>query len=81
VLELVSRDRSRAITGLFQLAAPTDPEYRLRFRGLDVSRRYRVTFDNVGETCELSCVAMVKEGLTIRLDSALTSELIVCEAL
>jgi alpha-galactosidase len=80
VLELASRDRSRAIAGLFQLASPSEPEYRLRFRGLDVSRRYRVTFDNAGETCELSGVALVKDGLTIRLESALTSELIVCQA-
>jgi alpha-galactosidase len=80
VLELASVDRSRAIAGLFQLSAPTAPEYLLRFRGLDVSKRYRVTFDNAGETCELSGAALVKDGITVRLESALASELIVCQA-
>ena len=33
VLELASRDHSGAICGLFQLSAPTEPEYLLRLRG------------------------------------------------
>ncbi|MFA6291981.1 MAG: alpha-galactosidase, partial [Victivallales bacterium] len=51
VLELASEDRSRGICGLFQLSAPTQPEYLLRLRGLDASRKYRVTFDNSGQVC------------------------------
>ncbi|MBI4553179.1 MAG: alpha-galactosidase, partial [Candidatus Latescibacteria bacterium] len=80
VLELASRDRSRAICGLFQLAAPSEPEYVLRLRGLDVSKRYRVTFDNVGRSCEMDGVALMTQGLTVRLAGPLTSELLLCEA-
>ena len=80
VLELASRDRSRAMAGLFQLAAPRQNEYLLRLRGLDVSRRYRVTWDNTGRSCELDGFALMHQGLPVRLEGALTSELLLCEA-
>jgi alpha-galactosidase len=80
VLELASRDRTRAVCGLFQLASPTEPEYLLRLRGLDRSRRYKVTFDNTGQTCEVEGLVLMNQGLAIRLEGALTSELLVIEA-
>jgi alpha-galactosidase len=80
VLELDSNDRTQGICGLFQLAAPTEPEYRLRLRGLDVSRRYKVTFDNSGESTEVDGFTLMKEGITVRLEGALTSELLLFEA-
>ena len=80
VLELTAEDRSRGICGLFQLSAPTQAEYVLRLRGLDVSRKYRVTFDNDGHTCEVDGFVLMKQGVTIRLEAALTSELLIYEA-
>jgi alpha-galactosidase len=80
VLELASQDRRRAICGLFQLAAPRTPEYLLRFRGLDLGCRYRVTFDNRGQSCELDGATLMQQGITIRLEGALTSELLICDA-
>ena len=80
VLELDSNDRTRGICGLFQLSAPTEPEYRLRLRGLDVSRRYKVTFDNSGQSTEVDGLTLMKEGITVRLEGALTSELLRFEA-
>ena len=80
VLELASRDRTRAICGLFQLSAPMEPDHLLRLRGLDVSRRYRVTFDNRGESCEVEGLTLMGHGLTIRLEGALTSELLILDA-
>ena len=79
VLEMASEDRTRAICGLFQLAAPTTAEYRLRFRGLDRARRYRVTFDNSGESVPLDGYTLMEEGVTVRLEGALTSELLICQ--
>ncbi len=81
VLELASDDRSRAVCGIFQLSAPRAPEYLLRLRGLDVSRRYKVTFDNSGQSCVLDGFALMKQGMTVRLEGALTSELLLIEAL
>ena len=79
VLELASDDRGRAICGLFQLSAPTEFEYRLRPRGLDASKRYRVTWDNSGQASELDGFVVVNQGITVRLEGALTSELLLFE--
>jgi alpha-galactosidase len=79
VLELASADRSRALCGLFQLGGPTQPDYLLRLRGLDAGRRYRVTWDNTGHTCEMDGVTLMQQGITVRLEGALTSELLLCE--
>jgi alpha-galactosidase len=80
VLELAAEDHSRGICGLFQLSAPTQPQYRLHPRGLDLSRKYKVTFDNSGEAVTIDGFTLVEEGLNIRLEGALTSELLVFEA-
>jgi alpha-galactosidase len=81
VLELCSRDRTRGICGLFQLSAPIEPEYLLRLRGLDVARRYRVTWDNSGQACAVDGYMLMKQGIPVRLEGALTSELLIFEAL
>jgi alpha-galactosidase len=81
VLELVSADRARGICGLFQLSAPVDPEFHLRLRGLDISRRYRLTWDNSGQVNEVDGFTLMQHGLTIRLAGALTSELLRFEAI
>jgi len=79
VLELASEDRSRAICGIFQLGNPTQPEYLLRLRGLDAGRRYRVTWDNGGQTCEVDGFTLMEQGITVRLEGVLTSELLLCQ--
>jgi alpha-galactosidase len=81
VLELASEDRTRGICGLFQLSAPAEPEYLLRPRGLDVSRRYEVTFDNSGQTVVVDGLTLTQQGIKVRLEGALTSELLVFRAL
>ncbi len=80
MLELASNDRTRDMCGLFQLSSPTIPEYRLRPRGLDISRRYRVTFDNRGESVMVDGFTLVEQGLLVRLETALTSDLLIFEA-
>ena len=79
VLELSASDRSRGIAGVFQLSDPRETEYLLRLRGLDVGKRYRVTWDNDGQTCEVEGFTLMKQGITIRLEGALTSELLLFE--
>jgi hypothetical protein len=53
----------------------------LRLRGLDVGLRYRVTWDNTGQTCEVDGFVLMKQGLVVRLEGALTSELLLFEAI
>ncbi len=81
VLELASGDGAQAICGLFQLSAPAEPEYLLRLRGLDESRRYRVTSDNSGRTWEAEGSALMRQGIVVRLEGALTSDLLTFDAL
>ena len=80
VLELASRDRTRAVAGLFRLSDPAEPEYLLRFRGIDPGRRYRVSFDNRSESCEVDGLTLTRTGIVSRLETALTSELLIVEA-
>ena len=79
VLELAARDRKRAIAALFRLGDAA-PEYRFRPRGLDVSRTYAVTFDNLNQTCVMDGGTLHIQGIPVRLESALTSELLLFEA-
>lgn len=81
VLELASRDRARAIAGLFQLSGAQEPEYLFRPRGLDPSRRYRVRWDKGGYRTEVEGHVLANEGLRVRLAGPLTSELLLFEAI
>ncbi len=82
VLELASRDRTRGhLRPVPALGADRSRSICLRLRGLDVSRRYRVTLDNSGQTCEVDGFTLMKQGITVRLEGALTSELLLFEAL
>ena len=81
VLELAARDHTCGMAGVFQLSAPHEPEYHLRPRGLDISKRYKVTWDNSGQTCEVDGFTLVQQGIVVRLEGALTSELLLFEAL
>ena len=77
VLELASEDHSRAIAGLFQLSNPKNYDYLIRMRGLELSRNYQVTFDNTRQSCKMSGYALMQNGIKIRLEGALTSELLI----
>ncbi|HET6429641.1 MAG TPA: glycoside hydrolase family 36 protein [Phycisphaerae bacterium] len=75
VLEYARPDRARGYAGVFRLA-DGEGEYRLRLRGVERGGRYEVTLDNSGQTFAAEGQSLAEEGLTIRLDAALTSELV-----
>jgi len=80
VLELAARDRTCTVTGLFRLSDPAEAAYLLRLRGIDPARRYQVIFDNSSERCELDGFTLTRTGIPVHLDAALTSELLIVEA-
>ena len=80
ILEYVSADRQRAAAGLFRLAGPAAPEYRLKFRGLDEGKTYSLVFDGAGTIAHASGMALKSEGVTVRLDRPLSSELLLLDA-
>ncbi len=79
-LENVAADHTRAVAGIFRLIHAREDAYPFRFRGLDPARRYRVTTEPGGLVCEMSGVDLQERGLSIRLDTPLTSRLLLCEA-
>jgi alpha-galactosidase len=78
-IEEAAEDGSRAAAGVFRTAGPAEESHTLRLRGVSAGRRYRVTFDNTGETVERDGAALMSEGLTIRLARAMTSELVLLQ--
>ena len=80
-IELAAPDASRSVAAVFRLAWPAPDEYRLVPRGLDVGRRYRLTLDNSGHRCEVDGYLLATQGVPVRLDGPLTSELLLFEAL
>jgi len=76
VLEYISADRSCGAVGLFRLAGPSGPEYHLRLRGVDAGRRYRVTFDNSGSEAEFDGERLRTTGISVTLNSPMSSELL-----
>jgi alpha-galactosidase len=81
VLELAAVDRSRLAIGVFRLVNAEQDEYCLRLRGVDPGRTYRVTSEPDGAVMQVDGRVLAQQGLVIRLDTALTSRLLLCEAL
>ena len=79
VWEYATPDSTRAVVGLFRTSQDGDPVFRFIPRGLDLGRTYRVTFHNRGQTLEIPGSQLL-QGIPIRLDENLTSELLVFEA-
>lgn len=79
VLEYASPESTRAVVGLFRTSQDGDPVFRFIPRGLDLGRTYRVTFYNEGQSVEIPGSQLL-EGIPIRLEEALTSEMLVFEA-
>ncbi|GGL99501.1 alpha-galactosidase [Nakamurella endophytica] len=79
VLERSSRDRTRAVIGLFRLDAAGPDRWVVHPRGLSPAPRYRVTADNRDETWEVAGAELLRDGVTVRLATALTSEVLLVE--
>jgi alpha-galactosidase len=81
VLELASRDQSKAIVGVFRLSDTlrSPKEITIRMRGLNSSHAYRVRWDNHGYNAERPGYSLTEEGVCVCLESALTSELLLFE--
>jgi alpha-galactosidase len=80
VLEYAADDSKRAVAAIFKTAQSASAEYLFKPKGLDISRDYNVTFDNRGQTLRISGKDLINTGLVIRLESTLSSELLLFEA-
>ncbi|MBQ8357234.1 MAG: alpha-galactosidase [Clostridia bacterium] len=81
ILERAAEDGSRSMIGMFNLCMAGERTETIYPRGIDAGRTYRVSFDNSGSTATVSGFTLINEGLRVRLDGALQSELILLEQL
>lgn len=77
--EYTAPDSSRALAMVVRLENAAGNSYTVRFRGLDRSHNYRVTFDNSRQQIKLSGYQLSNEGVTVRLETMLESELLLVE--
>jgi alpha-galactosidase len=80
VLELDSADGTRGMLGIFRLSTSQEGELVIKLRGIDMSKNFRVTFDNSGTVCVVSGYELAQKGVYANLEGALTSELVLYEA-
>jgi alpha-galactosidase len=79
VQEYFSPSLRRGAVGLFRLVSDGRDTWQLQARGVRRDKTYRVTFDNTGETVEMSGQALRDPGLAVRLPAPMTSELLLLE--
>ena len=75
VLEYCAQDKCRGYAGVFKLEKGRS-RYLLRLRGIDVAATYKVTLDNLNQILWLSGKEILLSGISIELDTANTSELV-----
>jgi len=76
VLEYAAQDKSQGYAGIFQLSNRQNATYQFKPRGIDRSRTYMITLDNEGCSTAVTGHELMEQGITIRLDHAGTSELV-----
>ncbi len=65
VLECADAAGARAYAGIFRLGGAQEDAFHFRPKGLDVSRRYRVTEDNSGRSFEARGSELANTGLHV----------------
>ncbi len=81
VIERTSKDGKKGVIGVFHLV-DCNNEYDIIYpKGLDMSKKYEVTFDNNGAKIELSGFDMFNNGIRVRVPGSLNSELIIYNAI
>lgn len=81
-MEMAAPDRSRGWATLMRtrIGGGCTSEFILRPRGLDPGRTYRVTFDSMGCRGTVPGIQLMRDGLTFRLETLASSEVVLFEA-
>ena len=77
-MEYACQDRSRGYAGLFKLTSGRS-DYRFHPQGVDGSATYKVTLDNRRQVMRLSGQELLLHGISVKIDAAFTSELVMYE--
>lgn len=76
VNEYALPDQSACFAAVHKLSAGEQKEYCLRLRGLDPARNYQVLCDRSGYRFTASGLQLMQQGLRLRIDHCLGSELV-----
>lgn len=79
-MEYTAPDRSRGWATIVRIGTTGSDTYVFKPRGLDRGKKYRVTFDSTGETVIRDGLDLARDGLPARLESVMSSELLLFEA-
>ncbi len=80
VLEYATPDSRRAVATLFRTSVAGSSNYVFRPRGLDFSRNYRVKLMNSGQVVEAEGVRLLEQGLPLRIENPMGSEMLIFES-
>jgi alpha-galactosidase len=80
VLEYATKDAAKSMGVVFRTSEDADPVYRFVPRGLDAARVYKVRFGNSRQSIIIPAAQLLIDGLPVRLEANLTSEMLVFEA-
>ena len=80
VLEYADARGTHAVSGIFRTTDSDVTVYRFLPRGLDRARHYTVTLDNSGQTYQAEGHALMQDGILIRLERSLSSEMVLIRA-
>ena len=79
LLQIVSRDGVKSALTVITLRDVQNGIVPVRLKGLHEGKTYRVTFDNSGNMLTLLGYELMTKGLSVRLSSSFTSELVLLE--
>lgn len=80
-LEVASLDASRGALAAFNFCGVNETVRKIRLKGADASKTYEVTLDNNREKLVIPGRELKYEGVSIYIPSALSSELVLYEAI
>jgi len=79
-LEYGTPDRTKGWATIVRVGPSETDRYVLRPKGLDRGKTYRVTFDSTGDCATVAGWQLVRDGVPVQLESVLTAELVLFEA-
>ncbi|MEN6536988.1 MAG: alpha-galactosidase [Bryobacteraceae bacterium] len=80
VLEYATQDCGRAVATLFRTSTVGNNNYIFRPRGLDFSKTYRVRLMNSGNIVEIDGTRLLQEGIPVRIENPMGSEMLIFQS-
>ena len=78
-VEFASPDRSRGWATIIRTGATDSDTFGFVPRGLDPAKTYRVTFDSMDSGVTMSDLELMRDGVPLRLEAIMSSELLLFE--